>query len=233
MRMLHVPPALRWLAAAVALAGVAWALVVPAWQVPDEDAHFAYVQTLVELHRLPADDGRPVGAAAKSSEQALAERASGFLDSAQRIEADPEWSVAAYRRWAARQATLGRPEREDGGGDNPARNNPPGYYLYASLGYLTARSGSVIDRLYVMRLLSVPLLMAFALSGWLLAGEVLRRDRPAQLLCGAVCGLAPMATFIGSAVTPDALLFPLWGMALWLSLRVARRGACASDLAWL
>ncbi len=230
MRKPHVPAALRWLVAAVALCGTAWALLVPAWQVPDEDAHFAYVQTLVELGRRPADDGR---SAEKSTEQYLAEQASGFLDSVQRLEERPEWSPAAERRWRARERTLSRAAREDGGGALSSRGNPPGYYLYAMVPYLAARRGTVLDRLYLMRLFSVPLTMLFAVSGWLLAGELLGRDRCAQLAAGALCGLAPMAGFIGGGVTPDALLFPLWGFALWLSMRVLRRRARMVDLAFL
>jgi hypothetical protein len=56
-----------------------------------------------------------------------------------------------------------------------------------------------------------------------LAGEVLGRDRSAQLLAGAVAGLAPMATFVGAAVTPDALFLPLWGLWLWMAARVLKR----------
>jgi hypothetical protein len=227
MRRRSIPVALRWLATAVALAGVAWALLVPAWQVPDEDAHFAYVQTIAELHRRPLDEGRGL-----SAEQDLAERASGFLDSVQRLEADPAWSPVAERRWAAEDAQLGDDARKVGGGENPAADNLPGYYVYAAVPYLLARGGTILDRLYVTRLWSVPLLVLFAVAGWLLAGELLGRDRAAQLLCGAVCGLAPMATFVGSAVTPDALLFPVWGLTLWLSIRVLRR-ARGPDVAWL
>ena len=51
MRTTRVPVPLRWLVAAVLLAGVSWALLVPPWQAPDEDAHFAYVQTIAELGR--------------------------------------------------------------------------------------------------------------------------------------------------------------------------------------
>ena len=106
MRMPDVPAALRWLVAAVLLAGVAWALVVPAWQVPDEDTHHAYVQTLAELHRRPADDGRPARLGGKSSEQGLAERESGFAASVQRPEIDPSWSEAAEARWRREQDAL-------------------------------------------------------------------------------------------------------------------------------
>jgi 4-amino-4-deoxy-L-arabinose transferase-like glycosyltransferase len=229
MRMPDVPAALRWLVAAVLLAGVTWALVVPAWQVPDEEAHFAYVQTLAELQRSPEDDGRPAQLAGKSTEQHLAERESGFQASAQRSDVDPSWSEAAEARWRAEDAALPPEARRDGGGASSADGNPPTYYLYAAVPYALARGGDVFDRLFLVRLWSVPLLALFALSGWLLAGELLGRDRGAQLLSGAVCGLAPMATFVSSAVTPDALLFPLWGLALWLMARSARRGAGRRD----
>ena len=59
MRLPRVPAPLAWLLGAVALAGVAWAFAVPPWQVPDEDAHFAYVQSIAELGQRPSDDGRP------------------------------------------------------------------------------------------------------------------------------------------------------------------------------
>ena len=62
-------------------------------------------------------------------------------------------------------------------------------------------------------------------SGWLLAGELVGRDRTAQLLAGAVCGLAPMATFVSATVSPDALIYPLWGFAFWLCARIVRGAA--------
>jgi hypothetical protein len=212
----------------VALAGVAWVFAVPPWQVPDEDAHFAYVQTIAELGRRPSDDGRPIREGQKSSEQDFAERASGFLRSYQRLEAHPEWTARVERAWRA------APERsrEDGGGANAAENNLPAYYLYAVLPYLAASSGDVLDRLYAIRLFMVPLLLLFAASAWLLAGEVLGRDRHAQLLAAAIAGLAPMVTFIGSAVTPDALLLPIWGLWFWLAARALGR-VTGRDLALL
>jgi hypothetical protein len=81
----------------------------------------------------------------------------------------------------------------------------------------------VFDRLYAMRLCSVLLLLVFTASAWLLAGEVLGRDRQAQQLAGAIAGLVPMATFLGSAVTPDAMLLPVWGLWFWLAARALGR----------
>ena len=170
-----MPAALRWLLTAVALAGAAWALIVPAFQVPDEDAHFAYAQTLAELHRRPFDDGRPAAQAEKSAEQDLAEQESGFLSSYQRVEMDPSWSEAAQARWLAAHAS-----RRDGGGANPARANQPGYYLYVLPAYWAASGGTVLDRLFLMRLWSVTLALVLTAGAWLLAGELFGRDRPSS-----------------------------------------------------
>jgi len=221
-----MPAALRWCLSAVALAGVAWALIVPAWQVPDEDAHFAYAQTLAELHHRPFDDGRPAEQAEKSSEQDLAEQESGFLESYQRLEVDPSWSEAAEARWLEARAS-----RRDGGGANPARANPPGYYLFVLPAYWAASGGTVLDRLYLMRLWSVTLALVLAAGAWLLAGELFGRDRPLQLVAAAVTGLWPMASFLTAAVTPDAAILALTALWFWLAaraLRAAPRDALAA-----
>jgi hypothetical protein len=207
-----------WLLGAVAVAAVAWVLVVPPWQVPDEDSHFAYVESLVELGERPSKVERPAVEAQKSSEQDRAERASGFLRSYQRLEAHPEWAARPERAWRAAPEVA----RDDGGGANAAENYLPAYYLYAAVPYLAGSGGDVFDRLHAMRLFSIPLLLAFVVSAWLLAGEVLGRDRHAQVLAAAITGLVPMATFIGSAVTPDAMLLPVWGLWFWLAARVLR-----------
>ena len=230
MRTTRVPVPLRWLVAAVLLAGVSWALLVPPWQAPDEDAHFAYVQTIAELGRLPHDDGRRALDAAKSTEQDRAELASGYRDSGQRIEMRPQWDPRAAVRWEAEAATLPASARKDGGGVGRAGGNPPGYYLYAAIPYLAGSSAGIFDRLYLMRLWSVPLLCLLVVSGWLLAGELVGRDRTAQLLAGAVCGLAPMATFVSATVSPDALIYPLWGFAFWLCARIVRRGPARREV---
>ncbi|HWT25719.1 MAG TPA: DUF2142 domain-containing protein, partial [Solirubrobacteraceae bacterium] len=226
----EVPVALRRLVVAVLLAGASWALLLPPFEAPDEDAHFAYVQTVAELGRLPREDARRALEAEKATEQDRAELASGFRDSSQRIEMRPNWDPRAEARWDAEQAALPDAARADGGGLGRAGGNPPGYYLYASVPYLAAESAGLFDRLYLMRLWSVLLLGLLTVAGWLLAGELVGRDRTAQLLAAAVCGLAPMATFVSATVSPDALVYPLWGFAFWLAVRVARHGPRRRDV---
>jgi hypothetical protein len=211
------------LLASVAVLGVAWALLVPAWQSPDENAHFGYAQTVAENHRLPgvkpghvfsAEQRR--GAAATDSDQVAANPL-----------AKPNWGTGAFR--AYERAPGGA--RGDGGGregkvgpSNPARVNPPVYYVYEAIPYYAASGGSVFDRLYLMRIWSVLLLLVSVVATWLLIAELLG-PRPLLQLAGAtVVGLQPMAMFLSASVTPDGLLNAASALVLWLGVSVLRRG---------
>jgi 4-amino-4-deoxy-L-arabinose transferase-like glycosyltransferase len=209
------PPApLLFLLAATLLLGCVWALVVPPFQAPDENSHFAYVQSLAERGALPGDAGRQF----QSTEQVAGAEAANADQTAQQLIVKPEWSVRRHDAWLARQ--FRNSERSDGGGVNPASSNPPLYYLSLIPSYEVASGGDLFDRVTAMRLMSVLFLLLTVTAAWLLAGEIFDRNRPLQLAAASVPALLPMATFISASVTPDSLLYALWGLALWLGTRL-------------
>jgi 4-amino-4-deoxy-L-arabinose transferase-like glycosyltransferase len=212
----------------VTIVGFAWALVIPPWQVTDENTHFAYVQTLVENHRLPGEKGKREFSSDQVDAMAtVGSEVGGFYPSV----APPNWSQGAWRAYVARSHA--RPASpSDGGGPTPA-TNPPAFYLYDAIPYLSDHGGTIFGQLYAMRIWGVLLLDITALAGWLLAGEILGRRQSLQLVVGAVCALMPMSTFLSTAVNPDALLITLWTLALWLGVRVIRRRAQTVDTACL
>jgi 4-amino-4-deoxy-L-arabinose transferase-like glycosyltransferase len=220
LRRVRVPPSLLALLCAVGLTGLAWALLVPAWQAPDEIPHFAYVQSVAERGRLPTVPGGQQ----QSTEQRLAGELSGTASAAGSVQREVEWSRGAYERWRRADAALEDEARSDGGGKSPATPNPPFYYAYAAAAYELGSGGSIFDRLYLVRGASALLLLGTTLVTWLLAGEVFGPNRPLQLAAAAIAGLQPMATFISASVTPDALTFPLWAVVLWLGARTLNRG---------
>jgi len=226
IRRLAPPKSLAALLAIVVCVGFAWALVVAPWQTPDELAHFAYAQSLAESHRLAGVAGRP-GA---SSDQNVADTAVGASRGAFFPQASPpDWSRADYEAYLAQVRGSDPPARTDGEGPTSATQNPPLYYLYADIGYLIDHGGTAFGRLYAMRITGVLLLALTTVGAWLLAGEVLGRRRLPQLACASVAGLLPMATFMSTAVNPDALLITLWTFALWLGARVINRRAPVRD----
>lgn len=216
------PPApLAALLVAVAVLGTTWALVVPPWQAPDEPNHFAYAQVLAERFALPGETGRRPHSTAQ-------DEASDVVNSDQvaaELRVKPEWSRAAWERWQERAERLPASARRDGGGANSAGPNPPLYYLAEAVPYRLAASRDPLTQLTLMRLGSVLCLLVTVAGAWLLAGEVVGRSRPLQLVAASVAGLTPMLTFISSSVNPDALVIAEWTLALWLGARVIRHGA--------
>jgi 4-amino-4-deoxy-L-arabinose transferase-like glycosyltransferase len=204
---------------AVLIVGVTWAVFLPPWQSPDENSHFAYVQTLAENHRLP----RSTGPIFSTEQEFAADRSNADQTAAQRA-VKPEWSKAAYERWRAEASRQGESARDDGGGPVPSRSNPPLYYAYEVPAYWAESGGDIFDRLYLMRLWSVALLLVAAAATWFLAGELFGNKPQLRLVAAGVVGLQPMETFISASVNPDAMLFATWAVALWLGVRILKRG---------
>jgi 4-amino-4-deoxy-L-arabinose transferase-like glycosyltransferase len=226
-----VPRPLTLLLVAVAVLGATWALLVPPGQAPDEPAHIGYEQVLAEDFRLPDEKpGRTF-----SREQELAEAYANVDQTAQVLATRPEWSKLAYSDWQHADASLPGDSRGGGGhagpvrGANPARANPPFYYLWESIPYLLASSGDFFDRVYAMRIWSVLLLLVTTAATWLLIGELTNRRRSLQLAGAGVVGMQPMAVFVSSSVNPDAALIACFALAFWLGARVLRRGLTVSD----
>ena len=203
-----------------ALLGITWSLVTPAFQAPDEDSHFGYTQQLAERFELPGIKGRPK----YSTEQSLGGNLSNSDQTAAQLFVRMEWSHAAYERFRAQDDALTHAQKQNGGGENPATPNPPLYYLIEAGAYRTVEGAGLFARLQVARLASVGWILVTVVGVWLLAGELFRRDRLLQLTAAGTAGLLPMVQFVSSAVNPDSMLYALWSLALWLGVRLLRRG---------
>src|SRR3954468_19111004 len=100
-------------AAAVALVlsslllAVGWAFVTPPFQVPDENGHFAYLQSLVDGGRLPGDAKRGIF----STEQGLAMDRSNSDQPAAQLATKMEWSRGAWNAWLGYDRVIGHDRR--------------------------------------------------------------------------------------------------------------------------
>lgn len=216
-RLRRVPPGLGALLAVSALLAVVWASLTPAFQAPDEHAHFAYVQSLATRFALPGAAGRPEFSTQVN--QAMAADNTNIVAGQPRVK--PEWSDGVERQFLARQ---GAAPRDNGGGPGPASGYPPTAYAWEALGYLATSGGTLFDELLGARLMSALWLPITVLATWLLAGEVFGRRRLLQTVAAAVPALLPMVAFITASVNIDGMLFALWTLALWTGVRCLRRG---------
>jgi 4-amino-4-deoxy-L-arabinose transferase-like glycosyltransferase len=223
---LRLPPALRGVPAggwACALAGVlcaaVWAVLVPPFHVPDEPAHVAYVNYLARTGRLPTELATR---RAYSQEQRRVQSALGFTHRIRNRDDLPP-------RTAAEERTLRRVEdaglsRAGPGGAQSATNNPPLYYALEVPLYWAAPSGRLLDRIVLMRLLSVLLMGVTVLASYLLARELLPGTPWAWPTAALAVAFQPMLGFMSGGVNPDALLFALATGLLLAVARAFRRG---------
>jgi 4-amino-4-deoxy-L-arabinose transferase-like glycosyltransferase len=228
LKLVGPPGTLVALLGATSILCLGWMVVVPAFQAPDENGHFAYVQSLAERGQVPRSTGPPT----LSTELTGAAAAGNLLQTQQQPATKPEWSKEAYERYRASAKREGEAARRDGG-STPAAVNPPLYYLWEMPGYWIASGGDLFARVTAMRLWSLPFLLITVAATWLLAGTVFGPRRDLQLAAAAIPALLPMFTFISAAISPDGLTCALWSVAFLLGARVLLRQGNVADVAGL
>jgi Predicted membrane protein (DUF2142) len=223
----------RLLAAAIAAVAVlnaaAWALITPAFQVPDEQTHAAYAQQVAESGRPPVAR-RGDERLAPELVAAMAGTRFGSLD-ARTFAAAVTSPLQQRRLEAALHGGLARRSPNDTAG--PAAPEPPLYYALEAIPYRLASGATLLDRLLLMRLCSALLAGVTALFAFLFVRECLPR-RPWAWTVGALgVALHPLVGFVSGGVNPDALLFAICA-ALFYMLAVAfRRGLTPRRAAWI
>jgi hypothetical protein len=213
-------PTAGWMCALVAvLNAAAWALITPPFQVPDEQDHFAYVQRLAETGRPPSTSRQRY-----SSELAVVLARLRFRAVAAQAGVGI-WSNAEQRQLDRALAT--RPERRGIGGAGTAMLQPPLFYALEAVPYRLARSATLLDRLALMRLLSVLLAGSTALLVFLFVREVLPSTPWAWTVGALALALQPLFGYTSSAVNPDSLLYACSAALFYCVARGFRRGLTA------
>jgi hypothetical protein len=204
---------------------LAWCIVLPPLQGPDEISHVAYVQKIVEAREIPWSlDGQPGdGGSAYSTELGQAEVLTGLGPLYANPSARPAGTQLDEQRWAEAEAHLDRGDRADGGFTS-ALKNPPAYYLYEAVPYLVTSPLGIFDQLFVLRLANIPFLLVTVLFVWLIAGELFGRRRWLQTLAAGAVALQPQLTHLTAVVNPDVALSAISTVALYLMIVILGRG---------
>jgi hypothetical protein len=218
----------RTAAAIMAIAvlnAAAWSIITPAFQAPDEAGHIAYVQSIGETGRPPADPR-----ATFVSSELLATMAGTRIGSLwARTVRSAVWSPLQQRRLSADlHAPLSRRPATFFG---PAEPEPPLYYALEAIPYRIGAGATLLDRIELMRVGSALLAGVTALLAFLFVRECLPARRWAWTVGGLGVAFMPKLGFIAGSVTPDALSFAI-SAALFLCVARAWRRGVTSRLAW-
>lgn len=215
-----VPRPLAALLAMATIQVVAWILVLPPFQGPDEEAHFAYVQHLAETGERPGLPG--VGGRSYSTEQAEAMKWADLFVLRGVLAARPGWAEAEEQRWREVESSLSDEASSDSD-NNAAGQNPRLYYALETIPYHLAPGGSFFNRFYMARFGSAVFYVAAVAFMWLIASELFR-PLWARTLATAIFGLHPKLAMLGALINPDTLLVLIWTAFIYVGLRIVRHG---------
>ncbi len=203
--------------AALAL-GSCWALLTPPFMVPDEVAHVAYVQGLVETGELPIDRAESYDHSPREGDLLAGLH---FFDVIGDETSKPPWTRAEEAEVRAAESSQRSRRTLDAG---TASANPPLYYLAQAPVYAATRGLGLLNQQLPMRMLSV---LLGGLTAWLVFG-FLREGLPRLPLAAPVGALAvvlqPVFGFITAGVNADAALFAASAGTLWALTVLLRRG---------
>jgi 4-amino-4-deoxy-L-arabinose transferase-like glycosyltransferase len=194
-----------------------WSLITPPFQAPDEPSHFAYAQLLAEAGQLPSNNRGDV-----SQEEETVVRALNQTGIQWHPEVRSEFSPQALHE--LHEALTFPFNRVGPGGAGVAASEPPLYYALATIPYHLASSGTLLDRLEAMRLLSTLMAGLTALFAFLFVRELLPGVRWAWVVAGLGVALTPVLAFTSGAVTPDAMLSAVSAAAFYCLACAFRRG---------
>jgi 4-amino-4-deoxy-L-arabinose transferase-like glycosyltransferase len=198
---------------------LAFAVALPAWQGPDEPAHYAYVE------RLATGGFPPFQGANLVFSDAVNVSVQRTITSFRERRADRPLTAQAER-------ALLTPERGGlstaGNSTLGARSYPPLYYVTLLPAYWLG-GNTATNRLYAMRFVNALYGALFALAIALLVYEVTRR-RQLSLAAGLLASLPPVVSQASATCTPDIALALFATLSCWAVVRL-RPGAGRSDLA--
>jgi 4-amino-4-deoxy-L-arabinose transferase-like glycosyltransferase len=219
-------PTAAWACMLVAfLSAACWSFITPPFQVPDEPAHFAYVQQLAETGELSTSGNERYSPEEMAALQGLRQ---------EEVKQSPQiLSISSLAEQRSLQSALGAPlSRTDGGNAGVAATEPPLYYALETIPYSLGSAGTLLDSLELMRLLSALMAGLTALFTFMFVREALPRVPWAWSVAGLAVAIAPLLGFMSGAVNPDSMLYAVSAALFYCLARAFRRGltrrsACA------
>jgi hypothetical protein len=220
-RVLARLPRAAYVCALIALLNtLAWSVIVPPFEVPDENAHYAYVQLLVENGRLPQATAVFNGLLSPR-EDAILEVIHAF-----RLPGQPEnpAPITSVDQSMIQQVESEHLSARGTGSAISASANPPLYYALEAVPYALSPSGSVLDRLAQMRVLSAVFAGLTVLFAFLFLRELMPGTPWAWTVGALAVALQPLFAFISSGLNNDSLLYTFAAALFYTLARMFRRG---------
>lgn len=205
---------------------LSWIIIIPVWQYPDEQAHFAQVQFISEIGNIEyslrtLDTSAEVTLSEKILKTERDDLGNNsftyhpefklpYTNSYFGVDEDKIISLppSARKEMVKKEATV----------------NPPLYYFIGSLAYKLAGMGDLFTRVYAVRLVSLAFFMLTIATTYLVSKLIFEKQPYLQLALTSIVATKPMLVFATTGVLPDTLTILLFSLLIFICLHVLKNG---------
>jgi len=203
---------------------LSWIILIPIWQYPDEQAHFAQVQDLAEIGFVP------VGGFNTSLEIAFSEKVMGTERDGMgnnkytyHPQYKTEYTNSIYGPQEKEISSLPKSARKEFT-KNEATLNPPLYYFMSSIVYKVFSWGDIFTRVYALRIFSAVIFLLTIVITYKIGQIVFNKDKIQEIAFAAIVAFSPMLVFATSGVLPDTLNIFLFTFFFYICLKIISLG---------
>jgi len=217
-----VPKLLKLLLIAVFFNALSWIVLIPLWQYPDEQAHFAQIQDTAELGKTPV--GIDTSEEITVSEKIFGTERDGFGNN--RYTYHPEFNIdysdadeglfENYIESIDKSSRTNLVKKE-------ATHNPSLYYFLGSLFHKVFGWGDLLTRVFALRIMSAILFLALVFAAYKIA-TLIFENKILQVVLPTLVAFKPMLVFASTGVLPDVLTNLLFTIIVYLSLKILLGG---------
>lgn len=203
---------------------LSWIILIPIWQYPDEQAHFAQVQGLAEIGKVPSvnlDTSYEIAL----SEKILGTERDGFGNNKFTYHPEHRITYSGDHNGPFESVLSNLPvssrtnlvKRE-------STSNPPAYYLLSALVYKLFYHGNLFSRVFVIRIFSALIFMTMIFFAYKIGRTFFIKQPYLQLILPSIAAFKPMLVFSSTGILPDSLVNLLFTMIVFLSLKILKEG---------
>lgn len=203
---------------------IVWALLVPIWHFPDEQAHFVQVQNTAET------GGNPQGELDMSQEVLESERVLGTLRDER---GNNQFTYNPHYRISYTPGNDGSREQQIKSLPKQAREvylakesprYPPLFYWYSSVWYRLGYTADLFTRVLLVRLGSTILFVGIIYFALKISQELFPKQQNHALIVAAMTAFHPMLLFVSSGINNDTLITLLASAITLVCLRLVHLG---------
>lgn len=208
-----------------------WGLLVPAFEFPDEQAHFGTVSFLLENNRLPNYKEKDMTQEMYKTQEFLGIKRDEYGNNQYTYhpEHTVEYTTSNIGKHELEIINLNNIKDRSTYTKDEAARYPPLYYQFSTLFLNLVNNQDILTRLFVVRIGSLFIAAAMALTLFKI-GILIFKNQQLALTLTTITMIQPMISFVTAGINSDNLYNLLFMVIIYLSLKTLKEGVNIKNL---